>query len=287
MAHKVFHLLSETEPFSEFRGGAISRWAANVLRADDDSVILCPSADDSWGFPPERIVSIPRFNRYARIRIPASRLPWPLLRKHIQFVLLAAVQAVGHGDILWVHNRPDYALTLAPYIHKAGGKIVLHMHNSPLVKQPPERLRKAGIDHFVFVSKFLQNESLARFPFIDSTVLYNGADETLFYPSSRVSTAADVPQVLFASRLVKEKGAHIFLSAMQMLLQARVSARGIVVGASSFGGSKTTPYMLELQKMAPANVEMRPYCSGTELAEMFRECDIFCAPSIWKNPSAW
>jgi spore coat protein SA len=36
--------------------------------------------------------------------------------------------------------------------------------------------------------------------------------------------------------------------------------------------------------MAPSNVEFRPYCSGKELADMFRESDIFCAPSIWEEP---
>ena len=32
MSIVAYHLLTEAEPFSEFHGGAISRWAANVLR---------------------------------------------------------------------------------------------------------------------------------------------------------------------------------------------------------------------------------------------------------------
>ena len=46
---KIYHFLDEGEAFSEFSGGAISRWAANVLR-DGDETIICPSFDASWGF---------------------------------------------------------------------------------------------------------------------------------------------------------------------------------------------------------------------------------------------
>ena len=51
----IYHLLDEREPFSEGQGGAISRWAANVLR-EGDEVIVCYWADSSWGFPKERIL---------------------------------------------------------------------------------------------------------------------------------------------------------------------------------------------------------------------------------------
>ena len=47
---RIYHLLDEGEAFSEFSGGAISRWAANVLR-DGNETIICPSFDGSWGFP--------------------------------------------------------------------------------------------------------------------------------------------------------------------------------------------------------------------------------------------
>jgi spore coat protein SA len=285
LEHKVYHLLSETEPFSEYRGGAISRWAANVLRADDSSIIICPSTDDSWGFPAGRVVPVPRFDKYEHTRKQTRHLPWALHKRLVKYVLLPAVRVVGPGDILWVHNRPDYAFVLAPYVHKAGGKVVLHMHNSHLTQQPKNRILAAGLDHFVFVSEFLQQESQTQFTFItQSTILYNGANESMFFPPVIERPAPEVPEILFASRLVKEKGAHVFLEAMRRLMDTGVKAKGIVVGASHFGGSKITGYIAELHSMAPANVEFRPYCSGSELAEMFRNVDIFCLPSVWQDP---
>ena len=35
----VYHLLTESEPFSEQRGGAISRWVANVVRKEQETVV--------------------------------------------------------------------------------------------------------------------------------------------------------------------------------------------------------------------------------------------------------
>ena len=59
---RIFHLLGEDEPFSERNGGAISRWAANVLR-EGTEVIVCPATDTSWGFPADRVYTLPNGNR--------------------------------------------------------------------------------------------------------------------------------------------------------------------------------------------------------------------------------
>ena len=60
----TYHLLTESEPFSEFIGGAISRWAGNVLRDASRSVVVCPSADGSWKFSPESIYLLPGLKFY-------------------------------------------------------------------------------------------------------------------------------------------------------------------------------------------------------------------------------
>ena len=59
MPNTTYHLLTEAEPFSEFSGGAISRWAGNVLRDNAQSVVVCPCADDTWYFPPETVRLLP------------------------------------------------------------------------------------------------------------------------------------------------------------------------------------------------------------------------------------
>ncbi len=70
----IYHLLTESEPFSEHFGGALSRWTANVLREEDDSMIVCPWADTSWNFASKRLIALSGFRSY---------LKWAhLLRSH-------------------------------------------------------------------------------------------------------------------------------------------------------------------------------------------------------------
>jgi len=73
MSSITYHVLTESEPFSEFIGGAISRWAGNVLRNTSGSVVVCPADDGSWKFSPESICLLPRMKLYKPLR-------WRLLR---------------------------------------------------------------------------------------------------------------------------------------------------------------------------------------------------------------
>ena len=120
MPNVTYHVLAEGEPFSEFHGGAISRWAGNVLRNTTSSVVVCPSADDTWKFPPESILSLSRLNRYRYIRGRLSRLPWFVHRPVLSYVFRPLLSRVRPGDIVWIHNRPEYAVAL--YAAEVTGK---------------------------------------------------------------------------------------------------------------------------------------------------------------------
>jgi glycosyltransferase involved in cell wall biosynthesis len=283
----VYHLLPETEPFSEFSGGAISRWAANVLRGDDESFVLCPATDPSWEFSSGRVHALPMLQQYRRALEAGVKFPWTIRKPILRRAIGTPLKALKAGDIVWVHNRPDFAAAISSMVRSAGAKIVLHMHNSHLADHTSKKVRDMiQADHFIFVSSFLQAEALSKFAEMNRTsVIHNGADDRLFYPSAQNgSKPHPVPRILFASRLVPDKGAHIFLDAMRELERRGTAAEGVIVGASQFGGSKQTKYIVELQQTAPSNVSFHKYCAGKELADLFRSADIFCLPSIWQDP---
>jgi hypothetical protein len=74
---RIYHLLTESEPFSEHDGGAISRWVANVTRHDQDAIILAPSSDASWGFEPARLRNIPDLIGHKQfIESGGHLIPW-------------------------------------------------------------------------------------------------------------------------------------------------------------------------------------------------------------------
>jgi spore coat protein SA len=251
MPNITYHLLTEAEPFSEFHGGAISRWAGNVLRNTSHSVVVCPSADDTWKFPPQSILLLAGLKLYQRWRRMLARLPWSLRCPVIRQIFRPVLDRVQPGDIVWIHNRPEFAIALTAWVHRAGGRVVLNMHNSHLVTGPRRLMRQVHVDRLVFLSKFLMEQALRKFPSLVSvsSVVYGGADETIFYPAAAGQRNAETPTVLFAGRLVEDKGVHILIDAMKLL-------------------SQTVHFF---------------YRSGSALGDLFCAADIFCSPSVWEE----
>ena len=153
MPRTTYHLLTEAEPFSEFSGGAISRWAGNVLRSTSHFVVVCPDADSTWNFSQDSIRVLPALAAYKHLRRHLQHLPWVFHCQVIRDIFRPFLKRVRSGDIAWIHNRPEFAVALTPLIHRAGGQVVLHLHNSHLVKGPRRLMGQVRVDRLVFVSR--------------------------------------------------------------------------------------------------------------------------------------
>jgi spore coat protein SA len=117
-----------------------------------------------------------------------------------------------------------------------------------------------------------------------SSVLYNGADQSIFYPPVERRRNPETATVLFAGRLVEDKGVHVLLDAMKLLDEQGVQLRAHIVGSSSFGPGEETNYIRRLKAASPATVAFLPYRSGMALGDLFRGADMFCSPSVWEEP---
>ncbi len=287
MSSRVIHLLTETDSFSDACGATLQRWVANVLRFEEsEAVVACSRADASWGLAHVKVVRLPGLWAYSHLR-GRYRLPWKVRKQMLRRILLPALKPLLPGSVVWIHNRPDYATAIEAEARQAGAKLVVHLHNSLLTAFPAEIARSFHADRIVFCSRFLEKEARAALPGLDpSTVIYNGANETRFFPRQRnAHRAADPPVVLFAGRLVPEKGAHIFVEAMWLLQARGVRAVGRVLGATGFGpNNRATPYLKKIVRDAPANVRFEGYRAASSVAEEFRSADIFCSPSVWEEP---
>jgi glycosyltransferase involved in cell wall biosynthesis len=283
----VYHLLPEAEIFSEFAGGAISRWVANVLRNDMSGVVVACSSDLSWGFDAARIIDLPALTSYHCLHPGMRRrMPWMIRKLLLRRVLRPLTSLLTTGDVVWVHNRPEFAAAIGEDIRAAGARLVLHMHNSHLLTANPKIVRDLQLDGSVFVSRYLKEETCEKYPaFLNGTVLYNGADERLFFPATIDRPVSSRPvTVIFASRIVPEKGPDILSEALRLLMNRGVPVQGIIVGGAEFGKSEPTGYIKDLYQRAPSNLQFHSYCTGEQLANLFREADIFCLPSTWQDP---
>jgi len=285
----VYHVLPEVEPFSERAGGALSRWAANVLRHDEHRVI-CPSSDNTWGFAPERVQTHWGLRLYGRLlRKRSYRLRTSLRIPIAARILRGTAADLSEDDILYVHNRPEYILALrrrsmAKSARAMKGKLVLHMHNDHLGNLSAAERASLRPHLTVFNSRFLEDLGRDQITALGRTaVLYNGADEACFHPALR-SFEPQVPVVLFVGRLVPEKGVHVLVEAMRQLDRMRINVRAKIIGGVHFNDDSRSPYVAALQHDCPANVDFLPYMTGKPLADEFRRSSIFCCPSTWDEP---
>lgn len=281
---RVFHLLTESEPFSEHHGGAISRWVANVLRGDEQGVVLAPSTDGTWSLDRSRVRVVKGLKLYKIVNDHAdSVLRWSLRMWLLRSIFGSALGDLGPGDTVWVHNRPEFAAALEPLVQRRGARLVLHLHNSHLIEFPERVIHAIQADCYVFLSHFLEMEARHVFPKLGNTqVTYSGADEAIFFPRAK-EMVGEVPLVLYVGRVVPEKGVHVLVQALGLLYERGVAIEGVVLGGAGFGESAATPYIQQLQREAPPNLKFQPYCSGAALGERFREADFFCVPSIWQE----
>jgi spore coat protein SA len=280
----VYHLLDEAEVFSERKGGAISRWAGNVLK-EGSEIVICPSFDDSWGFAPDRIYRLPKWSYTDRIHPVLYRLPWALQKRAYLRVFQQLLERLKPDDVLYIHNRPECAAVLATVVARYGVHLVLHMHNSHLIRANSKQRAAMRQLPIVFCSEFLRKEFRTAWPDHAGTthVVYNGADNRKFRVLQRERNAT--PVIIFTGRLVPYKGVHVLMNAMRTLQERRVQARCKIVGATGFGRKdRRTAYLRRLERIKPSNTELVGYKTGNDLAAMLQQADIFCCPSIWNDP---
>ena len=295
----IYHVLPESEPFSERSGGALSRWAANVLREDDNCTVICPSADASWGFPRRRVWRLPGLRNYRwwarllrnRSWTQAAGLIGPrclaaLRLRLLRFVFVPLSRRMRHGDVVYIHNRPEFALALSPSCRRAGAHIVLHLQNSHLLEMDDRYHSLVDVDALVFCSSFLRAEASRYVARVNTAVVIpNGADERCFFPISMPTfQESNCPVVLFVGRLVPEKGVQCFVDAMRLLFERQVQAFGKVIGSTCFGSNRSSAYVERIKRELPPNVQFADYLSGDDLADEFRRAAIFCCPSVWNEP---
>ncbi len=192
-------------------------------------------------------------------------------------------------SVVWIHNRPDYAAAIEADVRATGAKLVVHLHNSLLVSFPRKITASFRADRVVFCSRYLENEARSVFPALDRTsVIYNGADESRFYPRQqrKAWSGEKAPVVLFAGRLVPEKGAHVFVEAMWLLAGARDSSARTAVGSDRIRLSQYARPDIRVRScgMLRRTSSSSGYRAASQLAEEFRRADIFCSPSVWEEP---
>ncbi|WP_157693280.1 glycosyltransferase family 4 protein [Granulibacter bethesdensis] len=218
---------------------------------------------------------------------PIRPLPLPIPRSARYSHALKAAMEQAQPDLIEVHNRPRLAIDLARRF--PGCPVSLFLHNDPIAMKDARTVEKrirlsrvlAGV---TVVSAFLRDR-------------YTGGHEDIAAPEVQpncLDLAALPPSlppeqreklILFAGRLVEEKGADRFVAACRAVLPRRPGWRAMMIGASRLRPGKDLPYARSVRAEAEAAGIMvdgyQPH--GAVLAAMARAA-ILVVPSLWEEP---
>jgi glycosyltransferase involved in cell wall biosynthesis len=219
------------------------------------------------------------------IATPPAWLPMKLSSRYAHAV--AHRLALLQPALVEVHNRPDIALILANRLRHI--PVCLHLHNDPLGMRalPTPRARAqllASLARVVTVSDYLRQRLLQGLPPPERhpAVLPNCLDLRQIPPSPPERE----PTILFAGRVVADKGADSFVTAAGAALRALPAWSAVIIGADRFGpDSPETPWLRELRpKAAVAGVAMLGYQPHDAVLAAMARAAIVVVPSRWAEP---
>lgn len=190
--------------------------------------------------------------------------------------------------LIEVHNRPDIALFLARRHPEL--PVALYLQNDPRAmrgaRHPEERARLAGrLAGIGVASAHLARcfkEGLAEGEEGRIEVIPNCIDPTVFPPPAPVRE----PLILFAGRVVADKGVDGFIAACAQALPRLPGWRAEIIGADRFGPqSPRTPFLARMEAEArAAGVLMRGYQPHRAVLEAMARAAIVVMPSRWEEP---
>jgi UDP-glucose:(glucosyl)LPS alpha-1,2-glucosyltransferase len=269
VAPRIAVVLPPREGFSPFAVGAIGL-LVHRLTTPEDAVIGAPLGDAPFA---------------DRRFLPAKPVWWPPAGPGRYAASVARVLRRLGPDLIEVQNRPEIALRLARRFQRT--PIALFLHNDPQAmrgaRTPLERERLLARMQIVCVSDYLRSRFLQGVRTrADVAVLPNCIDPAQIPPSP----AARDPLILFAGRVVADKGADAFVSACAEILPRLPGWRAEMIGADRFSAdSPETPFLERLRPAASAaGVRMLGHLPHRAVLEAMARAAIVVVPSRWQEP---
>ncbi|MEZ7134844.1 glycosyltransferase family 4 protein [Komagataeibacter sp. SM21] len=213
---------------------------------------------------------------------------WPPGGRSVRYA--AAVTRVVRDlgtDVIEVHNRPDIARYIAR--HCPRHRVLLVLHNDPQGMRGADTPALRG-DLLCRMTVACVSDWL-RGRFVDGVPAHHAA-RVLLSPNGAVLPATVPPMaeraqcVLFAGRVVADKGADLFVAACAELRRSHPGWRFDMIGADRFRvDAPATPFLTDLAPRADAaGVEMTGYRPHAAVLSAMAQAAIVVVPSRWPEP---
>ncbi len=258
-------VLPPREGFAPGRAGAIGLILGALAGADSafEQLVIGPPQPEVFAGGAYRPITWPWW-------------PGPLATRYARAVT-AALRRLRPA-IVEVHNRPELALHLARHLDLP---VILVLHNRLDGRQATHRAALFRRVRVAAVSDWLRRDTIGTVPGADTAVLPNPIDLRMIPPAGpRAET------ILFAGRIVADKGADAFIAACALALPRLGGWTATMIGADRFGSlSPQTPYLARLRtEAAAAGVAMPGYQPHAAVLAAMAEAAIVAVPSRWPEP---
>jgi len=266
-------ILPPREIFSPMATGAVGLLAHRLARAQSAfaSVVIARGGEQPYADVPFRSVS------------PG----WGLRGHAMRYAGAVGKVMDGIAPVLAeVHNRPDVALYLADRFPLL--PVVLFLHNDPTgmrrARAPADRANLlARLASVACVSDWVRRRFLEGIASPGPVVVLPNCIDMSEAP---VSLPAREPTILFAGRVVADKGADSFVRACALALPELPGWRAEVLGADRSGpNSPETPFLRELRLEASgAGVALPGWRPHPDILAAMARAAIVVVPSRWPEP---
>ncbi len=216
--------------------------------------------------------------------LPAPPVLWPPFGPLRYAAAVAAVLHRVRPALIEVHNRPEIARELARRF--PGTSLTLILHNDPrsmrragTVSERAALLRRMRV---ACVSEWLRTRFLDGLPQgAEVRVLPNCIDLAALPPQRERENL-----ILFAGRVVADKGADAFVASCAQVLPQRPGWRAEIIGADRFSPSAAdTPFLAALRPVAAAaGIAMHGHQPHRAVLEAMTRAAIVVVPSRWQEP---
>lgn len=274
VAPRIAIVLPPHEGFAPEAVGAIGLLVHRLAREAGGTVVGAPGA---W--PP-----------FADVTFVAAPPGWGLSGGARYARGVARVLRRLRPGLIEVHNRPEIAVLLARWFPRT--PVLLWLNNDPQgmrqARTARQRARLLQRMTVVTASGWLRDRFVdgldgpaARLPPNSRVeVIYNSLDPLPEPPTQRDNL------ILFAGRLVHDKGADAFVAACALALPDLPGWRAAMVGADRF--SPTAPDTIFVTALRPAaaaaNVMLHGHQPHDAVLDLMRQAAIVCVPSRWPEP---
>jgi len=228
------------------------------------------------------------------------RLPYEGQSSYIQLVVEDLEKQAA--DVILVENRPRFVPVIKSRITQVPVIVNMHSHVyasegviAPSVMKESVKLMDGMITNSHYLRSFFIRKH--NVPEEKITAVHLGVDiepyqrmrnyELGISKRAKLGYTSKHKVLLFAGRLIKEKGVHLLIQSFQQIVKKDRHARLLIVGGTGYGSNRKNAYVNYLRKLAEplkGKVKFVNFVPVSEMPIWYHVGDAVATPSIWNEP---